>query len=61
MLAIYHVFGSDDFFLETNDQRKATLAARREANKTGKPASLIMHFGGRMRITHYYPEKEAAV
>lgn len=57
MLAIYHVFGSGDFFLETSSQREAALAAQDVANKTGQPASVIMFFENRSRITHYYPKK----
>lgn len=57
MLAIYHVFGSGDFFLETSSQREAALAAQDVANETGQPASVLMYFDGRTKITHYYPEK----
>ena len=35
MPAIYHVFGSGDFFLETISQREAALAAQDVANETG--------------------------
>lgn len=59
MLAIYHVFGSGDFFLETSSQREAALAAQDVANETGQPASVIMFFENRSRITHYYPKKGA--
>lgn len=61
MLAIYHVFGSGDFFLETSGQREAALAAQDVANETGQPASVIMFFKNRSRITHYYPKKGAAL
>lgn len=57
MLAIYHVFGSGDFFLETSSQREAALADQDVENKTGQPASVIMFFENRSRITHYYPKK----
>lgn len=57
MPAIYHVFGSGDFFLETSSQREAALSARNVATKTGQPASVVMYFGTQTRITHYYPEK----
>jgi hypothetical protein len=61
MLAIYHVFGSGDFFLETSSQREAALAAQDVANETGQPASVIMFFESRSRITHYYPKKGATL
>nr|DAL01699.1 MAG TPA: hypothetical protein [Caudoviricetes sp.] len=61
MLTIYHVFGSGDFFLETSSQREAALAAQDVANETGQPASVIMFFEKRSRITHYYPKKGAAL
>lgn len=61
MLAIYHVFGSGDFFLETSSQREAALAAQDVANETGQPASVIMFFENQSRITHYYPKKGAAL
>ena len=61
MLAIYHVFGSGDFFLETSSQREAALAAQDVASETGQPASVIMFFENRSRITHYYPKKGAAL
>lgn len=61
MLAIYHVFGSGDFFLETSSQREAALAAQDVANETGHPASVIMFFENRSRITHYYPKKGATL
>ena len=61
MLAIYHVFGSGDFFLETSSQREAALAAQDVANETGQPAAVIMFFENRSRITHYYPKKGAAL
>lgn len=61
MLAIYHVFGSGDFFLETSSQREAALAAQDVANKTGQPASVIMFFENRSRITHYYSKKGAVL
>ena len=57
MLAIYHVFGSGDFFLETSSQREAALAAQDVANETGQPASVLMYFDGRTKITHYYPKE----
>ena len=57
MPAIYHVFGSGDFFLETSSQREAALTAQGVADKTGQPASVFMYFDGRSRITHYYPKK----
>ena len=61
MLAIYHVFGSGDFFLETSSQREAALAAQDVANETGQPASVIMFFENRSQITHYYPKKGAVL
>lgn len=61
MPAIYHVFGSGDFFLETSSQREAALAAQDVANETGQPASVIMFFESRSRITHYYPKKGATL
>lgn len=61
MPAIYHVFGSGDFFLETISQREAALAAQGVADKTGQPASVFMYFENRSRITHYYPKKGAAL
>lgn len=61
MLTIYHVFGSGDFFLETSSQREAALAAQDVANETGQPASVIMFFEKRSRITHYYPKNGAAL
>ncbi len=61
MPAIYHVFGSGDFFLKTSSQREAALAAQGVANETGQPASVIMFFENRSRITHYYPKKGAAL
>lgn len=57
MAATYHVWGPDDFFLETSSQREAALTAQDVANKTGQPASVFMYFDGRTKITHYYPEK----
>lgn len=60
-LAVYHVHGSGDYFLETNNQREAVLAARSVADRTGQPASVIMFFENRSRITHYYPKKGAAL
>ena len=57
MPAIYHVFGSGDFFLEIISQREAALTARNVATETGQPASVLMYFDGRTKITHYYPEK----
>lgn len=56
-LATYHVHGSGDYFLETNSQREAVLAARSIADQTGQPASMVMYFGTQTRITHYYPGK----
>lgn len=61
MPAIYHVFGSGDFFLKTSSQREAALTARNVATETGQPASVIMFFESRSRITHYYPKKGAAL
>lgn len=57
MAAIYHVWGPDDFFLETRSQREAALTAQGVANKTGRPASVIMYFENRSRITYYYPKE----
>lgn len=57
MAATYHVWGPGDFFLETDSQREAALTAQGVANKTGQPASVLMYFDGRTKITHYYPEK----
>lgn len=34
-LATYHIHGSGDYFLETNSQREAVLAARSVADQTG--------------------------
>lgn len=56
-LATYHIHGSGDYFLETNSQREAVLAARSVADQTGQPASVVMHFGSRVQVVHYYPEK----
>lgn len=60
-LATYHVHGSGNYFLETNSQREAVLAARSVADQTGQPASVVMYFENRSRITHYYPKKGAAL
>lgn len=57
MPAIYHAFGSGDFFLETISQREAALTARNVATKTGQPASVLMYFDGQTKITHYYPKE----
>lgn len=56
-LATYHVHGSGDYFLETNSQREAVLAARSVANQTSQPVSVVMYFGSSVRVAHYYPEK----
>ena len=56
-LATYHVHGSGDYFLETNSQREAVLAARSVAGQTGQPASVVMYFGSSVQVAHYYPEK----
>lgn len=56
MKAIYHVHGSGDYFLETVSQRDATVDARRVAAETGKPASVVMYFDGRMKILHFMPD-----
>lgn len=61
MAATYHVWGPGDFFLETCSQGEAALAAQDVANETGQPASVIMFFENRSRITHYYPKKGAAL
>lgn len=60
-LATYHVHGSGNYFLETNSQREAVLAARSVADQTDQPASVVMYFENRSRITHYYPKKGAAL
>lgn len=60
-LATYHVHGSGNYFLETNSQREAVLAARSVVDQTGQPASVVMYFENRSRITHYYPKKGAAL
>lgn len=57
MAATYHVWGPGDFFLETDSQREAALTAQSVANETGQPASVIMYFENRSRITHYYPKR----
>lgn len=57
-LAVYHVHGSGDYFLETNSQREATLAAKSVTDQSGQPASVVMYFGSRVQVTHYYPEKQ---
>lgn len=56
-LAVYHVHGSGGLFLKTNSQREATLAAKSVANQTGQPTSVVMYFGSKIRIAHYYPKK----
>ena len=55
-LAVYHVHGSGNYFLETNSQREAVLAARSVADQTDQPASVVMYFGSRVQVVHYHPE-----
>lgn len=55
-LATYHVHGSGNYFLETNSQREAVLAAGSVADQTGQPVSVVMYFGDKIQVTHYYPK-----